>query len=182
MHSFKNRINSSFNKFIFRNGLKRNSPKWAFMEGFTIPDLVDPSKTYLARIRIIQTPWFGVYLHKMSTPDGRPILHNHPWPFVSFLLKGSYTEMIPCNCNWDGCTYYAVPRRVNRMNVKRFNKSWHWISELHREVVWTLVFVGKRRRTWGYLEPDGTYYDYNNHPVNDEIDAALASRGGGGVV
>jgi hypothetical protein len=170
-------------KILFRNGLKNNSPRWAFLEGFEVPDFDNPEVTYLARIRIIQTPWFGVYVHRLGTPDARKSLHNHPWPFVSFLLRGQYTEMVPCNCEeLTICQHYAVPRRVRFMNIKPYNKSWHWIDEVHRTPVWTLVFVGRRRRTWGYMERDATYYDFDKSPYNAEFEKALAARGGGDVM
>lgn len=54
------------------------SPMWAFMERFVIPNLDDPSETYLTRWRIVQTPWFAIFLHRMDGPDSRPTLHDHP--------------------------------------------------------------------------------------------------------
>jgi len=175
-------------RFLFRNGHKNNSPRWAFLEGFEIPDLNNPDVMYLARIRVVQTPWFGIYIHRIGTPDSRKVLHSHPWPFVSFLLRGEYTEMVPDPGFYDGqgdfgnpvFVEYAVPRRVRFINVKRFNKSYHWIDEIHRDPVWTLVFVGRRKRTWGYLEPDGSYYDFDKHPINDEFQKVMAEKYGGG--
>lgn len=164
-------------KILFRNGHKNNSPRWAFLEGFEVPDIKNPSMIYLARIRLIQTPWFGVYVHRINAPDARTILHSHPWAFTSFLLRGQYTEMVPGK-NGE----YAVPRRVKFINVKPFNRSWHWIDEVHRDPVWTLVFVGKRKRVWGYLEPTGEYFNFDEHPINDTFVAALANRGSGDLV
>lgn len=161
-------------KVLFRNGHKNNSPQWAFLEGFEIPDLNNPDVMYLARIRVVQTPWFGVYVHRIGSPDSRKILHSHPWAFLSILLRGSYTEMIP------GENEYAVPRTVKFINIKPFNKSWHWIDEIHRNPVWTLVFVGRRRRVWGYLEKDGTRYDFDKHPINDEFVKVMEGKYGGG--
>lgn len=175
-------IRETFRKIAFRNGHKNNSPKWAFMEGFEVPDFEDPSRIYLARLRILQTPLFGIYVHRLGTPDARKSFHNHPFPFVSFLIRGEYTEMIPCNCNFEHCDYYAVPRRVRFINVKPFNKSWHWIDEVHRDPVWTLVFVGRRRRVWGYKERDGTYYDFDKSPYNDTFEKVMNERHGGGDV
>lgn len=177
-------MKKAIERFLYRNGQKRNSPSWAVLEGFKVPDIKDPDITYLARIRLVQTPWFGVYVHRISLPDARDVLHDHPWPFVSFLLRGSYTEMTPGPgaSSAESTAPYALPRRVRFVNVKRFNKSYHWISEVHRDPVWTLVFVGRRRRVWGYLEPDGKRYDFDKHPINDEFVAALADRGGGDLM
>jgi hypothetical protein len=88
--------------------------------------------------------------------------------------------MIQCNCGFEHCDYYAVPKHVYRWNVKRFNNSYHWIDSLDKEPTWTLVLTGRRRRIWGYLEKDGTYTDYDKHPFNDEFQKAMDSRYGGG--
>lgn len=172
-------IRQSVDKILFRHGVKNNSPKWAFLEGFRVPDINDPDKDYLWRLRIIQTPIFGIYLHKLCGPDAREELHSHPWPFISFILKGGYTEFVPCGCNFEYCDRYAVPRDIYRVNVKRFNNSYHWIAELSRTPTWTLVFVGRRRRVWGYLDQDGTYTDFDKHEFNDSYLKALDARGGG---
>ena len=148
------------------------SPNWAFMEKFVVPHYDDPKGTpYLVRWRLIQCPWFGVYLHKLGTEDPRDVLHNHPWGFVSFIIKGGYDEFTPSRIG------YAESRRIRFINVKRFSNSFHWISNLHRTPTWTLMFVGRRRRVWGYLDRDGTYTDYNKHVFNDQFMKALAEQG-----
>ncbi len=167
-----NMIRKTIDRILFRHGAKNNSPKWAFMEGFRVPDIEDPTKDYLWRLRLIQTPWFGIYLHKLCGPDARSELHDHPWSFISFVLRGGYTEFVPG-------PYYAQSRYVKRVNVKRFNKSYHWIAELDRTPTWTLVFVGRRRRVWGYLDRDGIRTDFDKHEFNDSYLKALATRGGG---
>jgi hypothetical protein len=47
------------------------SVRWAFMEKFEVPNLDDPTETYLTRWRIIQTPLFAIYLHRFDGPDSR---------------------------------------------------------------------------------------------------------------
>lgn len=164
---------------ISHNRGQRNSPNWAFMELFKVPNYDKAGEDYLWRLRILQTPWFGVYLHKLCSPDPRDVLHDHPWPFVSFVLKGGYREFVQCGCGFDHCNYYAVSRQVKRVNVKRFNNSYHWISELERTPTWTLVFVGRRRRVWGYLDRDGVRTNYDEHEFNTSYLKALDARGGG---
>ena len=63
------------------------SARWAFMEKFEVPDYDRPERNYLTRWRLIQTPWFGIYLHRFDGPDPRETLHDHPWPFVSVVLS-----------------------------------------------------------------------------------------------
>lgn len=160
---------------LSRDRGQRNSPDWAFMELFKVPHYDYIDQDYLWRLRILQTPLFGIYLHKLCTPDPRDTLHNHPWPFFSIVLKGGYVEFVPGE-------FYAKSRYVKRFNVKRFKNSYHWIAELDRSPTWTLVFVGRRRRVWGYLDRDGTYTDFNRHAFNDQYHAALEARGGGDLM
>jgi hypothetical protein len=64
----------------------QRSPRWAFMRRFRLTTA--EGDTYLDRLRVVQTPWFGIYLHRLGTPDPGLDLHDHPWPFVSIILVG----------------------------------------------------------------------------------------------
>lgn len=155
----------------------RRSPNWALMEKFTVPDYSHPETDddYLTRWRLIQTPWFGIYLHKIETPDPRPTLHDHPWPFLALVLRGGYDEQRRDSHEWTPGYPYAYPHRVTFFNVMPM-VSLHWIERLHRTPTWTLVLVGRRQRVWGYLDRDGTYTDFDKHPFNEEFLDALAQR------
>lgn len=147
------------------------SPDWAFMEKFVVPNYDDPKVPYLTRWRIFQTPLCGVYLHKIGTPDPRDTLHNHPWAFTAIILKGGYLEAIPDD------TGYTKAKRVRWINIKRFNHSYHWIMSLDRTPTWTLMFVGRRRRVWGYLDREGVFTKFHEHTFNDDFERALAAQG-----
>lgn len=136
------------------------------METFRVPSFDEPEVDYLVRLRIVQTPWFAVYLHRIGTPDSRPTLHDHPWNFAAFVLRGGYDE----------CRDYSGGRhRIRRLNVKHA-EDFHWIDRLHRTPTWTLLLVGRRRREWGYLDPDGSWTHFTQHPHAQEFDAAMAAR------
>lgn len=154
---------------IFRpGGAGGNGSPWRFLERFEVPNLDDPAETYLTRYRIVQTPWFGVYVHRFDGPDSRPTLHDHPWPFLSLVLRGGYSER----------RRYGGPLvRIRRLNVKA-TTDLHYIDHLHRTPTWTLMVVGRRVRTWGYVERDGTWTPFDQHPHNDEFTAAVAARRG----
>jgi len=177
---------------VRRSLAQGRSPNWAFMESFVVPDY-DSDDDYLWRLRIIQTPWFGIYLHKLGTPDPRDTLHDHPWPFLAIVLRGGYDEMrrdthyVPPG---DFRYYPGEPREIlpnsyaRPHTVRRFNwmpmDALHWISRLHRVPTWTLVFVGRRRRVWGYLDRDGAWTAFNEHRNNEAFEAAMARRAGRG--
>lgn len=142
------------------------SPRWALMEKFEVPDYDHPQRNYLTRWRLIQTPWAAVYLHRMDGPDPRATLHDHPWHFVSIILRGGYHERTPT----------TEARRWGAGSVHRMRATdAHSIRGLFREPTWTLLLVGKRRREWGYIDDDGwTRFDLHPHAV--EFDRAMAAR------
>lgn len=151
------------------------------MEKFVIPNLDDPTETYLTRWRIVQTPWFALYLHRMDGPDSRPTLHDHPWDFLSIVLRGGYVER-----RLDPLTRqvneHRTVRRVNRMRTHDA----HAIRSLLRVPTWTLLLVGARRRTWGYIEPswhagygqrgEWVWTEFSQHPYDAQFKAAMAAR------
>ena len=114
--------------------------RWALLDHKIIMDLEHPTEVYLSRWRLIQTPWFGVLLHRIYKPDWARELHNHPWSFMSLVLTGGYTE----ECKRNGNNPTEVRR--GRLSVSRRTKQdFHRISEL-RGTVRTLVLVGCRRQ------------------------------------
>jgi hypothetical protein len=111
---------------------------------------------YLWRLRIVQTPWFGVYLHRIYQADDDRALHDHPWPFVSFVLRGWYREVVPDHvCGVDGFGCRETRERTIRWFNAKHSWSLHRISHVSRSPIWTLVFVGKRLREWGFVDASG---------------------------
>lgn len=109
-------------------------------------------KNYLTRMRVVQTPWFGVLIHRFDTPDPLPVLHDHPYNFVSFVLKGGYTErrLNPLDMT------VTEHHRVGFMNVMRTHDA-HAITRLWRVPTWTIMFVGRRVRKFGFLERSSSW-------------------------
>ena len=94
---------------------------------------------------------FNFTLHKIVKSDD-PIFHDHPWPYITVILKGGYWEHTPL-FNEQGkkfaefSTWYG-PGSI----IKRSAKEFHWI-ELDDEVgpATTLFFMGPQQREWGFL-------------------------------
>ena len=119
---------------------------WALMASFDIPC---QDRLYLRRLRIIQTPWFAVYLHEMHGPDADRDLHDHPFDFYSIILKGGYVE------NWlakqQGFGLPTHTRVWPRWSGHLMRKTeGHRIRALHETPTYTLVLVGSRTREWGF--------------------------------
>lgn len=125
--------------------------RWAFMRRFTI---YKNDAIYLDRLRIVQTPWFGVYLHRIEQPDLDRDPHDHPWTFGSLVLRGGYVER-----------YHPFPHvaRDLRVSVRTWARwTWHTMgtAAAHRILTVqpktvTLVLVGRRVREWGFHTEGG---------------------------
>ena len=92
-------------------------PRWAFMKRTVIADPLDRTNIYLVRLRILETPWLACYLHSIRRPDSTRALHNHPWGFVSVLLRGGYTEAFAPDL--DAAVDYASTPPVDAEKVRR---------------------------------------------------------------
>ena len=127
--------------------MKKDARSWVLFKVFRIHD-PETGALYLWRLRILETPWFGILLHRIHQPDGDRVMHDHPFSFVSLLLWGSYTEQC-------GVPLAFAHRRW--VSVKAAEEP-HRILELSRRPVWTLILRGPRRRAWGFHTPDGWVY------------------------
>ena len=123
------------------------SSRWAFMDKFQVPEYDGPG-FYLTRYRLIRTPWFGIYLHRFDGPDPRATLHDHPWTFRAFVLRGGYIErrLDPVNLTVDENHVIKWYNKIRASDA-------HSIRKLLRVPTWTLMVTGKDVRQWGYLEP-----------------------------
>lgn len=105
---------------------------------------------HFRRYRLLQTPWFAIYIHQICRSDEDLDPHDHPWHFQSCILEGCYTE--------DSWSYPDFKLETNRYYsgdvIKHHAEDVHKITLVSREV-WTLVFTSGREREWGYRTPAG---------------------------
>lgn len=130
----------------------QRSPRWAFMSRMAIASKVTPGETYLDRLRIVQTPYFGVYLHWIHEPDSDRDPHDHPWNFGSFILKGGYTERVWEEPALGTQDYKGYRRKWGQFSWHKMDTvSAHKIEQISKPLV-TLVLVGRRTRNWGFWQ------------------------------
>jgi len=128
------------------------STLWAFMDGFQVRKGDTP---YLDRLRVVQTPLFGVYLHRIHQPDQDRDPHDHPWPFVSFVLSGGYTERVWADKKRRRNDLHSMEFRRGRWSLHRMRADRaHRILSVEDQL-WTLVLTGPRKRDWGFWTRDG---------------------------
>ena len=136
----------------------QRSPRWAFWQRMTIPCL--DGTDYLVRLRIVQTPWFGIYLHDIHKDDGDRAPHNHPWSFVSIVLRGRYTERLYPDPLGDPPGY--VLQTHGARSAHRMGR-----AAAHRIVdaspgLKTLILTGPRQASWGFFV-NGKHIDWSDY-------------------
>lgn len=105
---------------------------------------------WLAKLKIDPKKCGRIYLHHILRSDYDRALHDHPWSFVSVMLKGGYWEHRPSGADRDGNiksrrTWYQAPAILRRPAP-----SIHRLELPEGKTCWTLVFVGPKKREWGF--------------------------------
>lgn len=123
---------------------------WQLLSGkphFIIGSTDDP---YLLRWWLLpRNPVFNVYLHKFLRSDDDRALHDHPWPFLSIILKGHYWE-------------HRADRPISAQSLRtpgsfafRKPSTAHRVELDDGQPVWTLFITGPKVRNWGFVCPQG---------------------------
>lgn len=94
---------------------------------------------------------FNVFLHQFlrSDPDD---LHDHPWPYATFILKGGYWEWIPVFNKTHSVIIgeKKVWRAPGHFRICKAD-SYHRIELEPGVDCWTLFMPGIQKRDWGFL-------------------------------
>lgn len=115
---------------------------------------------YLRRWRV-ETPWFSVRVHHWLHSDDSRNVHDHPWDFVTVILRGSYVDE-----GRNGRQRVRAGRAYYRPATHA-----HWVH-LDRGPAWTLVLTGPKIRRWGFWLDRGWvksykyFYAFGNHPCD----------------
>jgi hypothetical protein len=107
---------------------------------------------------------FNVFLHKFHKSD-EPVLHDHPWPYATVILKGGYWEWTPVfDDQGRKLTEVAKWRAPGHV---RFNSA----DSLHRIELdpgvecWTLFMPGAKTREWGFVR-SGVWQQWEQYLAN----------------
>lgn len=143
------------------------------------------NQPYLIRWTIIgfgiDSSWFSIKVHNILISD-EECLHNHPWAFLSIILKGGYrehTKALPLSYKLSKWSY-PVFNEKNGFNIQRKEfrrgsilfRPAHWSHrlELFNTLVknpdgegfipkpipaWTLVFTFRKVQRWGFFTRKG---------------------------
>lgn len=121
---------------------------------------------YMRRYFLFRSKWFGlnlgdIYLHQIVRSDSDPAPHDHPFNFVSFLLRGRYEEVrystIP-GTRWSApCISLRPTVRTFKAGsiLHRKRSDVHQIGMFPRETAWTLVFTSRSTGNWNFWTEEG---------------------------
>ena len=102
-------------------------------------------RPYLLRWFLIPpNRWCNIYWHRFVGSD-EPVPHNHPWPFMSIVLRGSYIEV--------GSDGRPARRRAGHLGLRRAEHRHYVVLETVDGSVrpcTTIIVTGRRSRPWGF--------------------------------
>lgn len=138
---------------------------------------------------LLQQFGIAVRVHHIATPDLDRALHDHPWDFISVVLRGGYLEARPVTISpcfdftadpqmYPGRVCYAGPGGEAVTHTERLAGSigYRRATDRHRIVAvrpdtYTLFITFRKVQWWGFYTPMGKVYyrDYasahNKEPV-----------------
>lgn len=110
----------------------------------------------------IETKFGSVRVHKWTGPDDDRAFHDHPWWFLTFVLRGGYTDVSP-----NGEEKVSAP-------AIKFRPALHQHTVVpYSQGALTLLITGPKMRSWGFWldgkfrKANKWFGKYGHHPCND---------------
>lgn len=102
---------------------------------------------YLIRYSLFSCAWFSIKIHRIMLSDD-DCAHDHPWSFISLILKGGYWEHTPFPYPLQ---FWYGPGSL----LWRRAPSPHRLELPEGKTALTLVITFKRSREWGFCTSRG---------------------------
>lgn len=117
-----------------------------------------PECPYVIRWRV-EAPPGSLRVHHWLAPDDDRAYHDHPWWFITLVLRGGYTDRSPA-----GDDHLRAP-------AVRLRRALHQHTVIpDADGCWTLLLTGPVRRRWGFWvkgkfrKASRYFYMYGHHP------------------
>lgn len=109
---------------------------------------------YLIRYSIFSCPWFAVKIHNILKSDDT-CLHDHPWAFISIILKGGYVEESQLGVLGFIKTGTKTVKRLHGAGSILYRPA-HYAHRLEvYQSTWTFVITFRKIKEWGFFTPGG---------------------------
>jgi len=112
---------------------------------------------------VINFGLFAIRLHKWTASDDDRHLHDHPWNFIIFVLKGWYADIT--NTEQSKGEILVAGDIVFRKAEHK-----HFVSVSAGGPVWTLLLTGPQKRKWGFWvngkfkKANKYFFEHKKHP------------------
>lgn len=130
---------------------------------------------YLIRYTLFACRWFSIKIHKILSSDDA-CLHDHPWSFLSIVLKNGYVEhyypktVMTTPAFIFGSEELNIECKISSKRIKAPAVLFRRANWAHRLVVdkpaTTLVITFKKTRQWGFFTPKGWVKWFNYSQEN----------------
>lgn len=141
------------------NAALTNLPGWIIRRAMRTPYIHLPG--YMERFWFVRIgrrgggqngayPLIGARVHHILRSDEGRNFHDHPWPYLTVILRGGYWEITPDF--FDGEMRGEVRRwhGPGSMLLRRA-RSWHRLELPAGQTAWTLFCTGPKVQPWGFL-------------------------------
>src|SRR5699024_2961405 len=92
----------------------------------------------------------NTYLHRFLRSDDDRALHDHPWPWATLILDGTYIEHLPADPSDPAGPTRAFARHAGEIVIRRDASRPHRVELIDGQPVTTLFFTGGKCREWGF--------------------------------
>jgi hypothetical protein len=100
--------------------------------------LGDPSCPYLIRW-VFDFYLFSIRIHHWLASDDQRNMHDHPWGYVTFVIRGGYTDVNPNG---------RIP--LPRWSLRKFPATHQHTTLVNPGGAWTILLTGRDKREWGF--------------------------------
>lgn len=94
-------------------------------------------KDFLQRYTLLKIGTLHIRLHKITDKDRTTLFHNHPFDYISIILKNGYTETFLDNGVEKICSHGFLSV------IKRKHSTYHRIDEIKGETITLFIAYGK---------------------------------------
>jgi hypothetical protein len=132
---------------------------------FEITGTGGDTDVYLIRYYIFQSKYFNIFIHRFMRSD-RDDMHDHPWNFGTYVVKGGYAEQVPVS---DSINSSSIRIKTNFRSTVQARWATRKAEQLHRVMLdrsytmsekelapITICVTGRTRRDWGFVK-DGQW-------------------------
>lgn len=105
-----------------------------------------PECPYVRRWKL-EIPHLGsVRVHHWTGRDDDRAHHDHPWWFLTFVIKGAYEDCSPGEP--------GEPGRIEWLSAPavRFRRAEHRHYVVPQKEAWTILVTGPKTRSWGFWQ------------------------------